>query len=240
MSLRFEANATASEGLRLNPDCLVCVSYIGKEKTPVLVVDGFWQTPELLGDLVAAGMVGRPYDALQRQVAAVFARQLILLLQQHLEQEVAAVKLMPDELWLAIASGLAEEQLPRTQSDVGYRYQLLSFMTRNPADGVKFHRHRKTGFETIGQPQLARYRQVLQAQRMAGGTSVIAATQGGNDVFESTHCVPAWYNRAVIFPANLLHSNVCSNQSQPTMATENFILMATLELAVRPQSSDAE
>ena len=238
MNLPLEAKDSGNDGLRLNPECVVCVSYIGKEQTPVLVVDKFWQTSELLGDLVAAGMEGSCYDALQKRVSAVFARQLALLLQQHLG--VAAVRLVPDELRLAMASDSAGEQLPLAQSGVGGRYQLISFMSRNQRDGVGFYRHRSTGFETIGQPQQARYSQALRVPRIARRHSSAGVDQGSNELFESTHYIPAWDNRAVIFPANVLHSTASSNQRQPATATDDFTLMATLEVAVRPEFGDAE
>lgn len=240
MSAELDQVSQATDKLQLNRDCSVCVSYIGKQSTPILVIDQFWQTTDLLSELVTQGIGAQCFDTLHAKVSEVFKAELTLLLQQHLNSLVADVCVLPDEFKLLGGSAIDESQLPDIKNELSNHHVLVCFMSQAQQDGVRFYRHRKTGYETVAKQDLASYRQTLQAQIINEGIPVAEYAHADNNLFERTHTLPAWYNRSVIFPANLLHAIECPQGAERALSGERFTMSAMLKLMLRTDASNIE
>lgn len=208
----------SNEGYHLNPECSVCVSYVGKEQSPLIIIDNLWHEPDKLVALAATegGFVfdsNDYYPGVRKPLAPVardiFEQEIALLLRQHMNADVRQISVgfASFSLTTIPAKQLAPIQcVPHFDSNDTAEYAMVAYLFKLPLGGTSYYRHRKTGFETIGYNRKDQYMQALRLQATTEGLPAADYISGDTNLFERIHNVPAWYNRAVLYPANLLHS----------------------------------
>lgn len=212
--IRLEGDA----GFHLNPECSVCVSFVGKENSPIVIIDNLWHNPERLISLAAenGGFVFEPeelYPGLRKPLAteakAIFEEEIGILLNQHMHSDKRQIKVgfAAFSLTTVPAEQLTPSQcIPHFDSTDMHEFAMTCYLFKQSKGGTSFYRHRKTGFEIISEMRKVEYAQALQAQAANEGLPTAEYIQGDTSLFEQIHNVPAWYNRAILYPANLLHS----------------------------------
>ncbi|UAA38254.1 hypothetical protein KIH87_16420 [Paraneptunicella aestuarii] len=220
---RLDSTLASDDDFHLNAECSVCVSYVGEEQSPVLVIDNFWHNPEKLVALAAqsGGFTQSPEDyypglrkTLDGSVKAVLEEELGLLLKQHLDNRPHRIELgfTAFSLTNVPPAKLSPMQcIPHFDSTDLSKFALVNYLFKEPLGGTSFYRHRKTGFETVSKSRAFEYQQALQLQASTEGMPAAEYIMGDTNLFERIHTVPAWFNRAVLYPCNLLHSGDIPN-----------------------------
>lgn len=217
---RMNVSLSDENHYALNPECSVCVSYIGKEQSPVVIIDNLWMHPSKLVDLAADETQGRFSPSsddfypgvrkpLNTDLVVRFQFEIAVLLRQHMSRPVNRIETHFSAFSLTTTpeDKLAPIQcIPHFDTVAKHEFAMVCYLFKQPLGGTSFYRHRKTGFEVISEERQYQYMRVLQTQATTEGLPAATFIQGTTDMFERIHSVPAWFNRGVLYPANLLHS----------------------------------
>lgn len=201
--------------LKLKPS--VHCQLIGTEQTPLLVIDHFFPAPDWLwqqaqqGDYQADPANFYPgvraptpqsyQDALQN---------LLPLLQQVYAPQAQHLRVLSSAFSLACtpAAQLKPIQmLPHFDTVEPHQLAMVHYLCDARQGGTAFYRHRYSGFERISAERLQSYGPVLKQQAMAARLHESPRyMHGSSALFQQIAEVEACFNRAVIYPGNLLHS----------------------------------
>jgi Family of unknown function (DUF6445) len=189
------------------------VDHIGREAVPIIVIDNFVARPELLaGDasmlgfapmgphypgvraVVPPALVKRFVDPLEGVIADVFGvRDCVVV-----DALYSLVTTMPDAL-------TPIQRLPHFDGVEPERLALLHFLGRGENGGTAFYRHRSTGFERVTAARHPAYTQRLESEISTQGMPDPAYISGDTDLFEEIAVYEGMYNRALLYPSNVLH-----------------------------------
>ncbi|OGS49468.1 MAG: hypothetical protein A3J40_00100 [Erythrobacter sp. RIFCSPHIGHO2_12_FULL_63_10] len=106
--------------------------------------------------------------------------------------------------------GLAQ-RIPHFDETAPGHYAMVHYLSPEDLGGTAFYRHRSTGFESVSVERHRTYLGRLNDDFQAHGEPAPAYICGDTPLFEQTALVEHRYNRAVIYPASLLH---CSQLRQ--------------------------
>ena len=222
----------------LNGSANVQLMRVGRLNTPVLVIDDFAVNPQDLQQYaIEQGQFvdhGKDYYPGKRCIAPqAYQHNLVEFLQPMLSMHFAD---MGDKLCcllsaFSITTTPVEklkpiQMLPHFDNAANNQFAVVHYLaagglntpTSEPG-GTAFYRHITTGLERITQNHLANYAQVLKQQAVKaqlhqtpGYISAMPKSAPHWQMFEQIEQVSHKYNRAVIYPANLLHSGVINLQ----------------------------
>lgn len=192
---------------------------IGRERQPLVIVDGFAPDPHAL----RAAAIASRFQAADRHYPGVRAplppnywpdtqaivgtvlrevfdcrRSLRLL-----DASFSMVTRSPDSL-------TTEQRLPHIDATGPSRYAMIHYLSLQDGDGTAFFRHRATGFESVTELREASYYGRLTAELRDVWAPPMAYMRDSSPLFERTTLVEARYNRALIYRSSLLHSGAIS------------------------------
>ena len=103
------------------------------------------------------------------------------------------------------------QMLPHFDSTQQNQWAVVHYLCSEEHGGTSFYRHKSTGFERISESRLSLYGQTLKKEAMAeqlhlNPKYIRADNQVEHRLFESIHSISAKFNKAVLYPSNLLHS----------------------------------
>jgi hypothetical protein len=194
------------------------VASVGAEAGPVVVVDHFHPDPDMLRAFAATQRFGPAerhypgvraplpddYFAQVRHVIAGVMRQVFGLhgAADILDASFSIVTRAPEALSVA-------QRLPHIDAVEAGRMAIVHYLNPGDPDGTAFYRHRATGFERIDADRAPGYHARLAAELREQGAPTGYVDAGGA-LFERTALIPAAYNRALLYPGNILHSGAIS------------------------------
>lgn len=204
--------------------------WLGDERSPLLILDDFFPHPE---QLLLEAEQGAPfaaqtsdyYPGLRKAAGAGYnafvQAQLPVLLHQLLRDYVALPGDAKPRISLCAFSltTTAQHQLhpmqcvPHVDAQDELQFALVHYLCGREFGGTGFYRHRASGFERITSARIGQYFPQLQQQLRTQGRSLAGYMRGSNDLFEQIGAVEARFNRAILYPGNLLHSGLI-NTSQ--------------------------
>jgi Family of unknown function (DUF6445) len=189
------------------------VDHIGHEAVPVVVIDDFVARPELLaGDAAMLGFVpmGPHYPGVRAVVPPALVKRFVDPLEGVIA-EVFGVRAFDviDALYSLVTTSPAEltliQRLPHFDGVEPERLALLHFLGRLDNGGTAFYRHRSTGFERVTAARYTTYTKALESELAAKGMPDPAYIAGDTDLFEEIAVYEGAYNRALLYPSNVLH-----------------------------------
>jgi hypothetical protein len=201
--------------IRFHPNVAVDVVRIGREQTPLIVIDNFLINA---AELVQDAVTGYPFAPLNTYYPGIMApspHAYSVAIYQILHDVVSdvfglagrdvvyakcdfrMVTQKPEDL-------LIRQRIPHYDDAASNLFVVLHYLARRPFGGTAMYRHRKTGFEQITAERAHTYEEVL-ATELAGYTPR-GYILGDTPYFEKVASVPAAYNRAIIYRGNCLHS----------------------------------
>jgi hypothetical protein len=74
--------------------------------------------------------------------------------------------------------------------------------------GTGFFRHKRSKFESVSQSRLKPYQRMLDDDAHIHGIPSRNYIQGSNELFEMIEHISAKFNRAIFYPANVLHTGL--------------------------------
>ena len=192
---------------------VIRVDQIGHEAVPVVIIDDFVPRPELLaGDAAMLGFVpmGPHYPGVRAVVPPALVKRFVDPL-EGLIAEVFGVRAFDviDALYSLVTTSPEAltpiQRLPHFDGVEPERLALLHFLGRSDNGGTAFYRHRATGFECVTAARHAAYTDALETGLAARGMPDPAYISGDTDLFEEIAVYEGAYNRALLYPSNVLH-----------------------------------
>lgn len=204
------------------PDPRVELLHVGRERHPVLILDGLLAGAERLVDFAADDATLAPvkaavnfYPGVRAPAPPGYVPALITALRPHLAQTFG----VPADGKAHVTCALSMATLPADQASLAQRlphidttspHQLaiLHYLCGPEHGGTAFYRHRATGFEAIDPERGPAYLAALRAEMAAGTGEDEGYIVASNPVFEQTAVVAPAFNRVVVYASNLLHAGV--------------------------------
>lgn len=196
---------------------------ISEEAGPITVVDGFSGDPErwrnaAIGSGYAA--LGDYYPGRRMPVDPVYFEELgprlgsILQMVYHRRRTMrihrgfySIVSTPPHALSLA-------QRIPHIDDFADDRFAMVHYLSTRPFGGTTFFRHRTTGYCRISPTRHSNYLTALEQDLALHGTPEAAYIEGDTPLFEQIAKVDFAYDRAVIYPGNLLHCSIAAANTE--------------------------
>ncbi|MFA5989596.1 MAG: DUF6445 family protein [Sphingomonas sp.] len=196
------------------------VEWIGRERTPIVIIDDLAPAPEDLRQAACAlnfvAMTGQYYPG-TRAVApddyfeAVFP-PVVAAMNEFYQCPRPLLRRCYYSLTCTPPDELTSEQtMPHFDTMLEGHFAVVHFLCAEQFGGTAFFAHRQTGFETITIARHGHYAACLAEELAGGGTLPCSYPGGSSPWFEKIAAVAARENRAVIFPGKLLHSADVAN-----------------------------
>lgn len=189
---------------------------IGREETPLLIIDNFIQDAHSLVDFCVANTsfskVDNFYPGLRMAAPSLYIHAINHYLAELLsnifgltQNKIAGGKALysmvvtpPDQLEIT-------QCLPHIDSYLSGDLACVHYLCNKEKGGTSLYRHRKTGYEKITSETIEHYKQTVMDEG-ALKFERKSYMNGSNDYFEQIAKIDAMFNRMVIYPSNILHS----------------------------------
>ncbi len=190
------------------------IHHLGNERRPVIAVDDFWSDPDALREDAASlrmAPIGPHYPGVRAEVpprlAETMRRRIAPLLAEHFGLDPApAVSEAYYSLVTTSPADLAPiQRLPHFDGVEPRRIAVLLFLGHGEQGGTAFYRQRATGFESVDEPRLGRFKTELEAGVQTHGMPEASYIAGDTALYERIAVQPARFNRALIYAGNTLH-----------------------------------
>ncbi len=192
---------------------------LGQQQSPLLLIDDFYPQPAAL--LADADNL-QPFTADPTNFYPGVRKTTPVYYQQFLSQVLPELLMfltgMPAESLQLLQSAFAIstlpvkklrpiQMLPHFDSVEPLQWAMVHYLCDASFGGTSFYQHRHTGYERIDASRLVHYSSVLKVQAQAAQLHLNPAYHvGDSPLFHCLHQVPVRFNRAILYPANLLHS----------------------------------
>lgn len=188
--------------------------HVGREREPVLLIDGLAERPEALVDAAAAsafapafGPAGG-YPGLRAPAPLDYVETVVRALAGPIAEAFALGPVSPagaecnfSLVTLPPHALRASQRAPHVDTADPWQFAILHYLCDARFGGTGFFRHRATGFETLTDERLPAYERARAAEGGAPGY-----VDDGGPWFERTGEVEAAFNRLVVYRSRLLHS----------------------------------
>ena len=206
---------------QVNRQSTLQVQAVGKEQTPVIIIDDFAvDTCGIIDYACDTANFGDDSTAAYPGVRAPLAREHMIAQLDALYPLLCRVYAVPDNLQMrpvnAVYSLLTtpEEDLrilqrvPHIDSSKPYYVAITHYLSSGQFGGTGLYRHKPTGFETITEDRFAAYVESGDAFLAKHGDPEPRYFGGSDDHYELFDCIDYRPNRLVAYPGYLLHSGL--------------------------------
>lgn len=122
--------------------------------------------------------------------------------------------------------------IPHIDSTDPHHFAMVHYLAEKDFGGTAFFRHRSTGLEAITPPSHREFLDKLEEEFGEHGAPTKGYITGNTDYFEMIGSVDFAFNRAVIYPGNLLHCSMTAGQeSLPPEPLSGRLTIASFLLA---------
>jgi hypothetical protein len=210
----------------LRPRLNVRVEHAGREREPVLIVEGAMASASALVDYAATEVkfepvwgpsggypgvrapapldyVGTLVRALSPTIEGAFGLERVKL--ARAECSFSLVTLPPDRL-------APLQRIPHVDTTDPLQFAILHFLCDESFGGTAFYRHRATGFETLTPERAAAY-EPIRARELAEGPAPPAYIVGDTPHYERTAALAAAFDRVLVYRSRTFHSGLIAPDS---------------------------
>lgn len=211
--------------VRLNPDARPGKLSIGREKAPLMVIDGFVSDPDALVRHASQKWFSdnSEYFPGIRARAPLAYRNLILqelgptlleffgLTGKRLEISMCRYSLVttPPEMLTLM------QRVPHFDAPTANRLATVHYLFRKDFGGTAFYRHRKTGFEYIDDSRKDEYARSLVAENHGPNMPGPEFINGDTALYEQVERQDGVFNRIIVYRGNSLHSGCIDREFVP-------------------------
>lgn len=200
----------------LHPNFAYKAYYVGREKTPLLVIDNFIKDAEGLVNYCAGIKDFNRVDTYYPGIRMIAPELYMHAIHHHLAQFFFNIfGLRPEQ----IAGGKAyysivdtppemlepKQCVPHIDSFTSGNLACVHYLCDRSKGGTSLYRHKKTGLEVITKDTIEFYNQAVIDEGILHNEKK-SYMNGSNDYFERIAKIDAQFNRVVIYPGNILHS----------------------------------
>jgi hypothetical protein len=208
------------------PHPRVEVLRVGRERRPVLVVDGLLTGAEGLVAFAAETARLAPvraaanfYPGVRAPAPPAYVQALVTALRPHLAATFGA----PPDGRAHLTCALSMATLPADQASLAQRLPhidtthplqlaILHYLCGPSHGGTAFYRHRATGFEAIDPARAPAYLAAVRREAAEGDDGQDGYITASNPLYEQTAVVASVFNRIVVYASNLLHAGVLAHR----------------------------
>jgi uncharacterized protein DUF6445 len=204
--------------LRLHDDFKVSTVRIGEEHQPVVVVDNFLSSPELLIEYAASQstfdtVADAFYPGNRAPIPSIYCFALRAFLGDvigeafGLQDSVVTGELSHFSMVLTAPQRLSiPQRMPHFDNCNPKQLALLHYLCDPKQGGTSFYRHRRTRFESVTEARKIPYGNALAADLRALGPPPARYICGDDAMFERIDSFAAAFNRVLIYRSITLHS----------------------------------
>ncbi|RZJ93476.1 MAG: hypothetical protein EON88_15205 [Brevundimonas sp.] len=198
------------------------VETVGAEAVPVVVIDDFSPDPDALVEeavRLSYQPLGAFYPGPRAPVGAAYFKGLNGVIAAVAKQVFgAADRIACDRALYSISTASPgdlslAQRIPHVDDTEPGKLAIVHYLSRADLGGTAFYRHRSTGFERITPDRHRAYLDALNADFAAHGEPPPGYIDGDTALFEQTAAVRPAFNRALIYPGNLLHCACLAGQT---------------------------
>ncbi len=226
--------------LTLHPELSYKFYSVGREKTPLLVIDNFIHDAHSLVDFCVNNSEFSKVDNFYPGLRMAAPKMYIHVINRYLTELLSNIFGLTQD---RIAGGKAlysmvvtppdkldpPQCLPHIDSYLSGDLACVHYLCEKEKGGTSLYRHRKTGYEKITSETIDHYKQAVLDEG-ALTFEKKSYMNGSNNYFEQIAAVDAAFNRIVIYPSNILHSgniaadfNFDSNPASGRLTLNSFI-----------------
>jgi uncharacterized protein DUF6445 len=195
---------------------LIRVDYIGKARTPVVVIEDVWPDADALVEVAASrsdyAVRSLYYPGVRSSAPAEYARAITAQLSDiirstfGLGDELA----ITDSTFSLVATPaeklVAFQRVPHFDSTDPKRVALLHYLCGPEHGGTSFYRHRSSGIEVVTDENRQRYIEAVNAESRSSGPPPARFIDEDTEIFERIARYECAFNRALIYQGRILHS----------------------------------
>ena len=200
----------------LHPELSYKFYNVGREETPLLVIDNFIQDAHSLVEFCKANKNFSKVDTFYPGLRMAAPRMYVHAINYYLADLLSNIFGLTQN---KIAGGTAlysmvvtppdqleiNQCLPHIDSYLTGDLACVHYLCEKEKGGTSLYRHRKTGYEKITSETIDHYKQsVIEEGALA--LEKKSYMNGSNRYFEQIAEIDAMFNRMVIYPSNILHS----------------------------------
>ncbi|MFT4937958.1 MAG: hypothetical protein ACI88A_000980 [Paraglaciecola sp.] len=219
--LKYKVNKSLLPGLKLNLSASITLLKIGNEQQPLFVVDELLVNPELVVEYAhqGGGFINQKtdfYPGVRKPLPADYGDLICQFVASTLPERLAlptSISVTNSLCALSItnqhpATLLPIQRIPHFDTCDRQQWAVLHYLCNADCGGTGFFRHISSGFEAITEDRNKRYQRMLEDDASTKGLPPVKYLDANSALFEQIHSVDAKYNRALIYPSNLLHSGL--------------------------------
>ena len=207
--------------IEVNPKASPQVFFVGKEETPLIVIDDFAvDTMDVINYACDSATFGTDPTSAYPGLRAVLMRSHVVAELNALNALLRKVYDVPDDLFMrpvnAVYSVISTkpddlkilQRLPHFDSNRPYYVAITHFLGPGEFGGTGLYRHRPTGFEAVTEDRLSRYIEAGDAFLDQHGEPKQAYFGSTDEHYELYYTIDYKPNRLVAYPGYLLHSGL--------------------------------
>ena len=237
----------AQHKIQLSPHIVSAVMTVGREKTPVIIIDNFLLDTREVVDFVINHV---DFDAEQHTYYPGFRAAIIDgyknfvvdVIAQHLFKVFsvpAGYRMVLDSAYYSLVATPPDKLLPaqcRPHSDTARPYYLavMHYLGAGDHGGTGFFRHKSTGFERITADRLDEYVRSVTEFDKAHGNIHQGYISKSTDQYELIGEIAYKPNRIIIYPGCSLHSGLINPETDVSKDPRNGRLTANIFLDFMP------
>jgi hypothetical protein len=198
---------------------------IGREQSPLLVIDDFVSDPERLVRRAATRLY-RPQGSYYPGIRAEAPLSYQALIVEHLgELLFERFSLQGRELrfpmcHFSLVTTSADrldplQRIPHFDSLDGNALATVHYLFHADFGGTAFYRHRATGFESVDAARKAEYFAAVEREAAGADRPDIAYINGDSPLYEQTASQAGLFNRMIVYRRNVLHSGSIAADFKP-------------------------
>lgn len=201
-----------------NDDAEVELVHIGRLGTKVSVIDNALRDPEDVAALgFAQSYAADPSNlypgvraAMPESFSAPLRAWLTPILQRNgvleSDQEIARDTSFFSVVTTACKDLVPIQRIPHYDSTDPTLFAAVIYLCGPRFSGTAFYRHRRTGYEAITEQNVGNYQLALNTDLRIHGPPPKEYMNGDTSLFETIHASELKFNRAIVYPARVLHA----------------------------------
>lgn len=232
--------------MQFNPSARISVHFIGPENTadakaPLLIIDDCLLMPHALVEAAKTAQFsnndGDFYPGIRAplppQYCHTMAQALTPLLAPYRDFNSASLDYSFSAFSLTTQASQTLKPIqciPHYDDTHTSKFALVHYLFQQDLGGTGFFQHKKTGYWQINPQNQNHYMKTLGTQATTEGLPEAAYIQGSTPLFEEYFRVTPMFNRAIVYPCNLLHSGLINAQTGLSPTPNEGRLTANLAL----------
>jgi hypothetical protein len=196
---------------------------IGREQSPLLVIDNLLADANSLVDLAASKVFadGASYYPGIRAKAPLGYQQFVLAQLRELFGETFGLQgrtLRFTACFFSLVTTPPEklshlQRIPHIDSVFSTELACIHYLFTRNHGGTSFYRHRSTGFEVVTQDRKAAYFEAVELEKAGPDQPAAGYIQGSTALYEQLHSEAGVFNRMLVYRRSSLHSGVIDSQA---------------------------